>query len=96
MGTCLSTEEGPTAEQRRREAEQRRREAMPPINVTVLRVDAEQVEIEVKQWQRVHESVLEGLRLDRYELELHEVRCGEEMLKADSTWESEGASSHSL
>ena len=97
MGACLSTEQGPTAEEiEAREAEQRRRDAMPPIQVMVLRADAEQAEIEVKQWQGVHESVLECLQLDHSGWVLHEVRCGEETLKADSTWESEGASSRSL
>ena len=100
MGACLSTETTPEeieareAEERRRD-EQRRRDAMPPIQVMVLRADAEQAEIEVKQWQGVHESVLEGLQLDRYEWVLDEVRCGEEVLKAGATWESEGASSAS-
>ena len=78
------------AEQAAREAEQRRRDAMAPINVTVLRVDAEATEIAVKQWQNVRQSVLEGLQLDRDEWAVREVRCGEEMLKADATWESEG------
>ena len=84
------------AEQAAREArqaareEQRRRDAMPPINVTVRRVDAEATEIAVKPWQRVHPSVFEGLQLDRYEWAVREVRCGEETLKAGATWESEG------
>ena len=97
MGAC-QCQSGPTAEeieareaeQAAREAEQRRRDAMPPINVTVLRVDAEATEIAVKPWQNVHESVLKGLPLDRYEWAVREARCGEEMLKADATWESEG------
>ena len=66
---------------------------MPPINVTVLRVDAEEAVIEVKPWRRVDESVLEGLQLDRYEWGFDEMRCGEEILKAGTTWESEGVSS---
>ena len=65
---------------------------MPPMNVTVRRVDAEATEIAVKKWQRVHPSVLEGLQLSRYEWAVCEVRCGDETLKAGATWESEGGS----
>ena len=50
---------------------------MTPINVTVRRVDAEATEIAVKQWQNVHQSVIEGLQLGRDEWGVREVRCGE-------------------
>ena len=64
---------------------------MPPINVTVLRVDAEATEIAVKPCQNVHESVFKGLQLDRDEWAISEVRYGGEPLGAGATWESEGA-----
>ena len=83
MGCCMSKSKI-SAE------EQRRRDAMPPINVTVRQANGDFTEITVKPWQNVHQSVFEGLNLDRQLWALREVRYGGEPIDSSATWESEG------
>ena len=81
------------AEEKAAEEEQRRRDAMPPISVTVRLKDgaAEDITITVKPWQRVFESVVEGLDPNYlYWKDLDEVRYGETKLATSTTWEAEG------
>ena len=81
------------AEEKAAEEEQRRRDAMPPISVTVRLKDAEDITITVKPWQRVFESVVEGLDPNHLWTDLDEVRYGETKLATSTTWEAEGNSS---
>ena len=81
------------AEEKAAEEEQRRRDAMPPISVIVRLKDAEDITITVKPWQRVFESVVEGLDPNHLWTDLDEVRYGETKLATSTTWEAEGNSS---
>ena len=101
MGVCnsvlgptpaeLEAEERRLSEEKAAEEEQRRRDAMPPISVTVRLKDAEDITITVKPWQRVFESVVEGLDPDYlYWKHLDEGRYGETKLTTSTTWEAEG------